>query len=80
MPEKGEFTVVAEIGQSTNHTDQPVDIVGEFCQMTSDGRRLSKRQAVAQLARKHGLPPNEVYRAIEDAKKSGERPTAMPSD
>jgi 16S rRNA (cytidine1402-2'-O)-methyltransferase len=68
----GEFTVVVDIGRSTEIAGiepvAPETIVAEFGQMTaSDG--LSRRSAIAKLARTHGLPPNEVYKTIELAKK-----------
>jgi transposase-like protein len=31
---------------------------------------ISRRQAIAEIARKHGRSPNEVYAAIEQAKQS----------
>jgi 16S rRNA (cytidine1402-2'-O)-methyltransferase len=68
----GEFTVVVDIGQSTDKIRQtPIDPASlhiEFGQMTVSGG-LSRRQAISRLARTHGLPPNEVYQAIEQAKK-----------
>jgi hypothetical protein len=36
--------------------------------MTISGT-FSRRQAISRLARTHGLPPNEVYEAIESVKK-----------
>jgi hypothetical protein len=36
---------------------------------------LTRRQALTQLSRRHRIAPNQVYLAIERAKKSGERPT-----
>jgi 16S rRNA (cytidine1402-2'-O)-methyltransferase len=70
----GEFTVVVDIGHSTDKvlpkTVAAASLVAEFGQMTIfDG--LSRRKAIGRLARTHGLPPNEVYEAIELAKKSG---------
>jgi len=67
---RGEFTVVVELGETTE-TDQvaPVDLAHEFGEMTViDG--LSRRKAVATLARRHGLAANSVYQALEAAKKS----------
>jgi 16S rRNA (cytidine1402-2'-O)-methyltransferase len=69
----GEFTVVASLGQVPIKPGGQVsatDLVLEFGEMTSAGGS-TKRRAVSALARKHGLPPNEVYRVLEDAKKSG---------
>jgi len=68
---RGEFTVVANLGRPTANAQVSPDIVGEFSQLTMD-TSLSKRRAVSALARKHGLPPNEVYALIEKAKKSVE--------
>jgi len=68
---RGEFTVVANLGRTTANAQVSPDIVGEFSQLTMD-TSLSKRRAVSALARKHGLPPNEVYALIEKAKKSVE--------
>jgi 16S rRNA (cytidine1402-2'-O)-methyltransferase len=71
----GEFTVVVDIGHSTEtDTIRPADpgaLAAEFGQMTAlDG--LSRRLAISRLARTHGLPPNEVYEAIELGKKLAE--------
>jgi 16S rRNA (cytidine1402-2'-O)-methyltransferase len=72
--EKGEFTVVAYIGlipdkMIATPTATPSDniLLGEI----TDNMGGSRRAAVADLARKHGLAPNKVYQAIERAKKSG---------
>jgi 16S rRNA (cytidine1402-2'-O)-methyltransferase len=67
--DRGEFTVVAEIGEMPEHDKPSIDLVAEFGQMTAISR-VSKRRAVSMLARKHGLAPNAVYEAIEEAKKS----------
>jgi 16S rRNA (cytidine1402-2'-O)-methyltransferase len=70
----GEFTVVARIDTPA---DQPIvqpptaqQLATEFGDMTAK-RAVSRRGAVADLARRHGLAPNDVYAAIEAAKKSG---------
>ena len=60
----GEFTVVLEIGHKTD-SSAVLDTV------TS----RSRRQAVAAVAKDHGLTANQLYRAIEDAKKSVKQPT-----
>jgi transposase-like protein len=62
---------VTYIDQTTKSTQPELDIVAEFGQLT-DIETLSKRQAVALLARRHGLQPNAVYRAVEQARKSGD--------
>jgi 16S rRNA (cytidine1402-2'-O)-methyltransferase len=61
---KGEFTVVVEVGEST-----------KFGRENLNERSLSRRRALAVLAKESGLTPNELYQAVEMAKKSGERPT-----
>jgi len=66
---RGEFTVVANIGLMTNKSSASVDIVAEFSQMTKIPG-ITKRRAVAELARKHGLATNEVYTAIENARRA----------
>jgi 16S rRNA (cytidine1402-2'-O)-methyltransferase len=71
----GEFTVVIDIGLTTDNESPgpPSDafIVEEFGRITAIGG-LSRRRVINQLARTHGLPPNQVYETIERAKKSGE--------
>ena len=61
---KGEFTVAAQIGQTTDLRQ------GHDAEET-----LSKRQALAILAAESGLTANQLYAAVEQAKKSVERPT-----
>jgi 16S rRNA (cytidine1402-2'-O)-methyltransferase len=68
----GEFTIVIDIGRLTN-TEQaeaasPASLSEEFSQMTIN-MGTTRRQAISRLARTHGLPPNEVYEAIELARK-----------
>src|SRR5262249_2891272 len=70
----GEFTVVAYVESASDHdvitppTGQ--QLAREFGDMTAD-KTVSRRVAIAGLARRHGLAPNDVYAAIEAAKKSG---------
>lgn len=68
----GEFTVVLDIGQSTEPSQakqpSPAEIALEFGRMT-ENKPVSKRVALAELARKHGMSINAVYDAVEDAKK-----------
>jgi 16S rRNA (cytidine1402-2'-O)-methyltransferase len=73
--DRGEFTVVAFIGRTTD-TDTAAaptatDLAIEIGEMTISGL-LTKRRAINIVARKHGLAPNVVYKALEAAKKSGE--------
>ena len=68
--ERGEFTVVLDLGNMPDIQLPSPDLIEEFGRMTIENR-ASKRRAIAALARRHGLPPNKVYEAIEAAKKSG---------
>ena len=70
----GEFTVVARIerqlGRGEIRTPSGEELVCEFGEMTANSS-ISRRGAVAVLARRHGMAPNDVYAAIEGVKKSG---------
>lgn len=83
---KGEFTVVVNLGQTTDLASEgwpesPDDWSIDQQRTSSSplnsasARVDSRRRAVASLARAHGLTANQLYAAIESAKKSGERPT-----
>jgi 16S rRNA (cytidine1402-2'-O)-methyltransferase len=71
--QRGEFTVVAFIGLTTKitSTGPPSDseIYADFGQMTAVSG-VTRRQAITALGRKHGLPANRVYEALERFKKS----------
>jgi 16S rRNA (cytidine1402-2'-O)-methyltransferase len=54
----GEFTVVVDIGHKPESLGLDDDVPTD-----------SRRKAVASVARAHGLTANQLYRAIEDAKK-----------
>jgi 16S rRNA (cytidine1402-2'-O)-methyltransferase len=73
--ERGEFTVVASIGQKPDRPSvappSGVDLAAEVGVMTIKGG-LTRRKAINIVARRHGLAPNTLYRTLEDAKKSGE--------
>ncbi len=75
FPLKGEFTVVLDVGRITE--DMPANslsgsqAMAELGDMTK-GERISRRAAIGRIARRHNVPPNEVYAAIERAKKSGQ--------
>jgi 16S rRNA (cytidine1402-2'-O)-methyltransferase len=59
----GEFTVVVDLGQIVeNNSSAPAEL-------------KSRRQALASLAQMHGLTANQLYEAIEQAKKLGKQPT-----
>ena len=74
-PDLGEFTVVARIDSVPDEIQAAVpsdsDLATEFGEMTLT-KTVSKRRAVAMLARRHRLSTNDVYAAIEAAKKSGD--------
>lgn len=57
---RGEFTVLINIGQTPDITPA----------LTAE-ESSSRRQAVAAVAKAHGLTANQLYAAIENAKKSG---------
>jgi 16S rRNA (cytidine1402-2'-O)-methyltransferase len=61
---QGEFTVVVDLGHITEN-DAPE--IGH--------ESGSRRQAMASLAQMHGLSANQLYEAIEQAKKSVKQPT-----
>ena len=69
---QGELTVVMDIGELTENRQPTVvadrDLAIEFGEITeSDG--LTKRKAINILAKRHGWPPNEMYRAVERGRK-----------
>ena len=72
---KGEFTVVVNIGHMIDNdvVAAPEDgtLLDEFGELTINSRR-TRRQAIADLARRHRLSANAVYEAIERAKNSGD--------
>jgi 16S rRNA (cytidine1402-2'-O)-methyltransferase len=79
---RGELTVVVDLGLLTNYwrrgttevDTQPVGdavLLIEFGQMTTTGR-LTRRRAISLVARRHHLSANQVYDAIERAKKLAE--------
>jgi len=67
---RGELTVVVKIGEIPETSHATPDIVREFGEMTVVPG-ITRRKAVALLARRHGLAANSVYEALEAAKKSG---------
>jgi 16S rRNA (cytidine1402-2'-O)-methyltransferase len=71
---RGEFVVAVNIGQKPERgpSEPPSEqrIVDEFASITAVAG-LSRRKAVAAVARRLGLPPNTVYETIEKHKKSG---------
>jgi 16S rRNA (cytidine1402-2'-O)-methyltransferase len=69
---RGEFTIVIDIGRTTEITGHGLPggpaILAELGNMTIN-TGLPRRRAINALARKYQRPPNEVYDAIEAAKK-----------
>jgi 16S rRNA (cytidine1402-2'-O)-methyltransferase len=71
---QGEYTVVLDIGHTTDlvarETPSPERLLDELGEMTLK-QPTSRRRALNIIAKRHSIPPNEVYAAIERAKKSG---------
>ena len=71
---RGEFTVVLEIVHvpDIEPRDVPDDVAidDEFGELTNN-RHLTRKDAIISLADKHNLSRNQVYSAIERARKSG---------
>jgi hypothetical protein len=69
---KGEITVIAELGLRTDlrpkDTAQGPELAIELGQIT-ETNGVSRRKGINILARRHSLSPNQVYDAIEKAKK-----------
>jgi 16S rRNA C1402 (ribose-2'-O) methylase RsmI len=75
--ELGEFTVVAEIGLPVEQrpaSPRPDLLLAEFGVMTNHDP-VTRREAVAVLTKRHKMTRNQVYQAIENARKSVNRPT-----
>ena len=71
----GEFTIVVDIGRTINKAPSVApeagEILVEFGELTySVG--MTRRAAIATLAKRHGLGANAIYELIERGKKSGE--------
>jgi 16S rRNA (cytidine1402-2'-O)-methyltransferase len=72
----GEYSVALNIGHTTEQhrvevAPTPAQLLVEFGVITKNSL-LTRRQAVAALAKRHGLAGGDVYKALEAAKKSGE--------
>jgi len=69
----GEATIVIDIGHKTE-TEEAVGPSDETMALElgllTDCEHMTRRQAIQSLARKHGRRPNEVYEAVERAKRS----------
>jgi len=72
----GEATIVVDIGHKTECStpidDSDVATALEIGRLTDSGN-MTKRQAIQSLARRHGRRPNDVYEAVERAKKLGKQ-------
>ncbi|MEO8259250.1 MAG: 16S rRNA (cytidine(1402)-2'-O)-methyltransferase [Acidobacteriota bacterium] len=70
----GEFTVVIDIGQTTDiePVEPPTDseIADLFGQMTIVSG-LPRRRVINQIAKRYGIPPNQIYDTIERVKRLG---------
>jgi 16S rRNA (cytidine1402-2'-O)-methyltransferase len=77
LPAKGEFTIlVGPAPDGVGRRDAaarlaPEQVGAEFGLMTKDGA-MTRRDAIAELARRHGLRKRQVYSMVEAAKYSGE--------
>jgi 16S rRNA (cytidine1402-2'-O)-methyltransferase len=69
---RGEYTIVLNIGHKTDLTDDeapgPADFLSEFGRLVDDGAK-SRRAAISELARRHRVAPNTIYKLLESAKK-----------
>jgi 16S rRNA C1402 (ribose-2'-O) methylase RsmI len=68
----GEYAVVigpSEKGTTAEQAPTDATLAAEFGQLTSIGAG-SRRQAISDLARRHGLSQRQVYAAIERTRKS----------
>jgi len=69
---RGELTVVVDLGympeivDATPATEQ--DLAIELGEIT-ESERLTRREAINVLARRHGRSPNEIYKAVERGRK-----------
>jgi 16S rRNA (cytidine1402-2'-O)-methyltransferase len=72
---RGEFTIVLGGAPEERPAVEPLPSSSElleiFGQMTN-GLHMSRREAINKLAERHSQSSREVYRAIEEAKRSSE--------
>lgn len=70
---RGEFTLVIagadELAPKLEPLPDGAALLDSFGQMM-ETRQMSRREAIGALAARHGVSSKEVYRAVEDAKKS----------
>ena len=75
MDGRGEFTVVVDLGHKGEIVSpRPVSDSSLYLELGQliDNKTLSRRKALAELGRRHQMSPNQVYDAIERAKKLAE--------
>jgi len=69
---RGELTVVVDFGYMPEIVDsKPAteqDLAIEFGEIT-ESERLTRREAINVLARRHGRSPNQIYKAVERGRK-----------
>ena|SRR5580765_4087882 len=69
---QGELTVVIHVSQMTESATQAPpterELAVQFGEIT-ESEGLTKRKAINILARRHGRPPNEIYKAVERGRK-----------
>ena len=73
---RGEFTIVLGGAQDDNAPTEPLPsssiLLDVFCQIT-EHEGLSRREAIGRLADRYGMSSRDIYKAIEDARRSVER-------
>jgi 16S rRNA (cytidine1402-2'-O)-methyltransferase len=76
-PAQGEFVLIvfADKGSSRElgTPAQGEELARQFWQLTNNGS-LGRREAIREVARQHGVSTKVVFKAIEDARSSAERP------
>lgn len=69
---KGELTVVVDVGHTIESMNrEPAterELAIQFGEIT-ESSGITKRKAINILARRHGRPPNEIYKAVERGRK-----------
>lgn len=74
-PARGEYTLIIQPekrdGTAVQAPISDSSLLSEFGRLTELGS-FSRRQAILDLATRHGLPARTVYRSIENAKKIGQ--------
>lgn len=78
-PAQGEFVLIIFPGQTVRSGEEQAprdaDLAAEFWRLTNNAG-LERREAIREVARRHGISTRAVFKAIEDAKKSAGRPNS----